>query len=158
MYATTVLSATLALFAATAAASPTDLAVFKRQGMQWNKDGNECRLTGARACITRGGDPTVPEKQGGLWSDGQACADMTTTYTAKTAKGINDKGETGFCTITMKPASNCCINGKCSAVEIGRDRKVEKTTDAYTEETIGDVKFSVACPKGAYVQSELRLT
>ncbi|KAK8073431.1 hypothetical protein PG994_004330 [Apiospora phragmitis] len=110
-----------------------------------------------RACITRGGDPTLAEGYDAL-SDGNACQEDTIKYTAKTAKGINDSGQTGYCTITMKTDQGCCVNGKCSAQEIALDRQVVKTTDAYSEETIGDVHFSTACPKGTYIQGEMRLT
>ncbi|KAK7972330.1 hypothetical protein PG988_006464 [Apiospora saccharicola] len=81
----------------------------------------------------------------------------STSYRSKTAKSIKDAGETGYCTITMKTDQRCCVNGLCSAQEIARDRQVFKTTDAYTEGTIQDVHFSKACPKGTYIQSEMRL-
>ncbi|KAK7946976.1 uncharacterized protein PG986_011297 [Apiospora aurea] len=125
VYTSTTLYGTLALLASAAVAHPNPAApasLLKRQGLLWNKDGNECGQYSARACI-----------------------------------GINDAGETGYCTITMKTDDGCCINGKCSAQEIGLDRQVLKTTDAYSEESIQDVHFSKACPKGTWIQSELRL-
>lgn len=125
--------------------------------MKWNKDGNDCSLNAGRACIARGGDPTLQEGHD-AFSDGNPCQGDTVKYACKIAKGINDAGETGYCTITMKTDGGCCVNGLCSAQEIARDSQVVKTTDAYTEETIRDVHFSTACPKGTYIQSEMRLT
>ncbi|KAK8024459.1 hypothetical protein PG993_012525 [Apiospora rasikravindrae] len=159
VYTSTVLYAALALHAGTAVATPqpmTPSGLVKRQGMQWNKEGSDCAVTTARACIARGGDPTLGEADK-AFSDGNSCRDETFKYTAKVAKGINDAGETGYCTITMKTDDRCCVNGLCSAQEIGKSRQVVKTTDAYSEETIQDVHFSTACPKGTWIQSEIRL-
>ncbi|KAK8071302.1 hypothetical protein PG997_011505 [Apiospora hydei] len=158
VYPSTILYATLALFASTTVATPNPSTpaslLLKRQGKIWNKDGNDCDV--GIACIARGGDPTLADANDNF-SDGNLCQEATTSYSSKVAKGINDAGETGFCTITMKTNEACCVNGKCSAQEIARDRQVVKTTDAYTEETIQDVHFSKACPKGTYIQSERRL-
>ncbi|KAK6857255.1 hypothetical protein PG995_007442 [Apiospora arundinis] len=138
LYTSTVLVATLALFATSAVANPAAEIILKRQGMTWKKDGNDCSMNAGRA-------------------DGNNCMGDTVKYTSKMAKGINDAGEKGFCTITMKTDQRCCVNGQCSAQEVARDRRVVKTTDAYTEETIQDVSFSKGCAKGTYIQSEMRL-
>ncbi|KAK6839277.1 hypothetical protein PG987_005143 [Apiospora arundinis] len=157
VYTSTVLVATLALFATSAVANPAAEIILKRQGMTWKKDGNDCSMNAGRACIARGGDNTQGEGNSPRFSDGNNCMGDTVKYTSKMAKGINDAGEKGFCTITMKTDQRCCVNGQCSAQEVARDRRVVKTTDAYTEETIQDVSFSKGCAKGTYIQSEMRL-
>lgn len=122
----------------------------------WDATGNDCSVASGNACIVRGGDPTLAGDRA-EFGDGNACADRTMSYTSDVAKGIDDAGNTGFCTITVKTNDGCCVNGKCSAGEIDLDRQVVKTAFAFEPETIGDVTFSAGCAPGAFIQGELRI-